>query len=358
MAEYSSLGRRFWRRRSPQERLLLCCARLDFSDAWRARACRVAAASRVDWPEVLRLAVLHQVTPLIYQSLAGCPDLVEQVPGEVIGGFRRALALNVQRKRELADALDAALDYFADRGIDVLLVKGTALDARIGDTPWHTVSQDVDILLRGTRGELPLEVKEHMVHLNRSRPPVDVHCERHSDLDMNGLLPIDYERVFAAATKISLRDRPAFLMSPEDELVCAGIQSFRKRFFRLKSLFDIHTLISRNPALSWDGVTERARSWRCAWIAYVALVATHVSLGCELPGALRRRLGVPFARAALLHALIARMSCRTLASLYLDRSVRGKRLSPGLLLPYASQPWGQLLRSIRIVSRQMRSRDR
>jgi hypothetical protein len=47
------------------------------------------------------------------------------------------------------------------------------------------------------------------------------------------------------------------------------------------------------------------------------------------------------------------MSFSSLETLYDDRTVRGTRLGKGLWLQYASQPLGQLWRSLRIVSKQM-----
>jgi len=60
--------------------LLLCCARTFFSEE-HARELSSLASGTVDWTEVLELAQLHGVLPLVHRNLArdaNTPDTVRQ----------------------------------------------------------------------------------------------------------------------------------------------------------------------------------------------------------------------------------------------------------------------------------------
>lgn len=339
-----------WRRRSPAEQMLLCCTRLEFDSKWQAAASNLAGA--VDWAEVLAIAVLHQVTPLVYRNLQTCPELSARVPAEVIAQFRQALVMNMQKKAELGDALRGALAFFGEMGIDLLLIKGTSLDVRLYKETWLTVSQDLDLVVLSKWSALTEEARQWIRDGNAATPLIDVQCEIHADLVMNGLLPLDFEAMLARAEPREVQGHRALLMCAEDELLCACIQSFRKRYFRLKSLCEIAEFVNRHPDLDWDALAHNATSERCAGILYVALLAASLSLGCELPEDLRSRLKVSRLRAAGLQFLIHRLSFSSLATLYVDRWVRGKQLGPSLMLPYASLGLGKAWQSLRIVSSQ------
>ena len=340
----------FWRRRSSAEQMLLCLTRLDFDSEWQAEALRLALS--VDWRQVLSTAVLHQVTPLVYRNLQACPDLAVSVPDEVVTKFRQALVLNMQKKTELGDALRRSLEFFGGRGIDLLLIKGTSLDVRLYGDPWLTVSQDLDLVVLSQWEDLPEDARQWVRDGNASTPLIDVQCESHADLVMNGLLPLDFKSMVGRAAPREVQGHRAMLMCPEDELLCACIQSFRKRYFRLKSLCELAEFVKQHPALDWAFFARNARKERCAGIAYVALLAASLSLDCQLPGDLRRLLKVSRPRAAALRFLIHRVSFSSLADLYVDRWVRGKQLGRSLMLPYASLGLGKAWRSLRIVSSQ------
>jgi hypothetical protein len=129
-------------------------------------------------------------------------------------------------------------------------------------------------------------------------------------------------------------------MAPEDLLISLCVNSCRKRFFRLKHLFDIAETTRRLP-LDWDRLTANVREDRCEGIVYAALLAASGTLGAEIPGVevdALDALGVPRSRAKLLRRLVAR---------HLRRG--SLAVAPTPWLPYASYRWGQALRSLRVA---------
>ncbi len=359
MLAFEKLRVAFWRERSAEERLLFCCARQDFDEVWQARACDIIEAEPIDWDKVLAISVLHQVAPLIYRNLQAKAELVRRVPGATLLRFRQALLLNIDNKKALATALRDSLAWFESLGVDVLLVKGTSLDVVLYEEAWFTVSQDLDLVLDADWDSFDGATQKRILEMNVARPLIDVHCHRHADLVMNGLLPLDFGRIIATARRCQVQGHPALLMRTEDELLCACIQSFRKRYFRLKSIVEVAELIERfgegaNHPLDWDAFLDRAVQEGCGGIVYAALVAAHVTHGCVLPEHLHERLRVGAVSKLLVHSLTRRLSCTSLEALYVDRFVRGKMLGRGLLLPYASIGLRKLGRSLRIVSSQLR----
>ena len=340
----------FWSRRSSAEQMLLCLTRLDFDDHWQADALRLALS--VDWNQVLSTAILHQVTPLVYRNLQACPDLAASAPDEVVTRFRQALVLNMQKKTELGEALRRSLEFFGGMGIDLLLIKGTSLDVRLYGDSWLTVSQDLDLVVLSQWEDLSEDARQWIRDGNASKPLIDVQCESHADLVMNGLLPLDFKAMVGRASPRQVDGHRGMLMCPEDELLCACIQSFRKRYFRLKSLCELAEFVKQHPDLDWSFFARNALEERCAGIAYVALTAASLSIGCDLPGDLRRILRVSRLRSAALRFLIHRVSFSSLADLYVDRWIRGKQLGRSLMLPYASLGLGKTWKSLRIVSSQ------
>ena len=124
-------------------------------------------------------------------------------------------------------------------------------------------------------------------------------------------------------------------MAPEDLLISLCINSCRKRFFRLKHLFDIAETVRRLD-LDWDRLAANAREDRCEGIVYTALHVASETLGCRIPDL--DPLQVPRPRVLLIRRLVA----RHLRHGSLDSP-------PPAWLPYASFRLEQALRSLRFA---------
>jgi hypothetical protein len=128
-------------------------------------------------------------------------------------------------------------------------------------------------------------------------------------------------------------------MTPEDLLIAAAIQACRKRYFRLKPLCDIASIIGKYPDLDWDSVRTRARRDRCDSILFTALLTTRLLVGCRLPDGFLCELRVNPARAALIRKLVGKLHRDfSLAQLFdrSDSTFFSRAFSWPLLLTYAS----------------------
>jgi hypothetical protein len=122
-------------------------------------------------------------------------------------------------------------------------------------------------------------------------------------------------------------------MGPEDLLISLCINACRKRFIRLKSLFDLAETVARTE-IDWTRLGLRARRSRCEGIVLAALLTARETVGCALPEGALVELGVRPGRARLLEILVAGARAE-------------RRLA--LLLSYASLRPEQAWRSLRVA---------
>ena len=174
----------------------------------------------------------------------------------------------------------------------------------------------------------------------------------HHDVVINGALPIDFQEIWDDTTRTKVGGQDVFLMSPEDLLMSVGINSCRKRFFRLKSLCDIAELINRYPGIKWEELATRARAYNCNNIVYTALRVTKMTLGCKLPPGLLDDLKVNPIRAKVIDRLVRHLSQHSsLDSLYpfSGTQVFGREVNLAVMLPYATYRGYQVGRKVKEI---------
>lgn len=307
-----------------EDRILFAVVRQDFLDVHRETV-ESAARAPVRWEELASTAERHGVAPIAGHNLRRCST---GMPVEVAGRLERAFFENVLVKAQEAERLAEAIRRLREAGYQVMLLKGAALDLLVYREPWVTTSKDADLLLRPER-----RLSEDERELRRALYRSGIECDLpgHHDLDMHGVLPVHYERIWAAARPVSYHGTEAWVMAPEDLLLSLCVGACRKRFFRLKALFDI--LETAKKGVDWDRFVLRAREDRCEGIACAALLAVSRTLGADVPAGALAGLGVSRARGAVIRKLVE----------------RGSLNAPSPVLPYASYHWSQAFRSARIA---------
>ena len=190
---------------SPEDLILFACARQDFTPA-HADAVQAICRQPVRWECVLASALEQSVAPLVFTNLLKTP-LEPALPAEVAGKFSRQLWENIAVKAKTAMVLAQVFERFPHE--DLLLVKSAALDRSVYDQPWYLWSFDVDLLFRRRRDQFDAAELAGLIAFlekaNRSIRPMDQHFEyeffAHHDLCLNGILPVDFERVWRGAPK-------------------------------------------------------------------------------------------------------------------------------------------------------------
>lgn len=322
---------------TPEDRILFLCARQDFLPEHRDAVQDLAQGREIRWELLTKTAARHGVLPIAGANLRQCnlalpPDLRERLE---IAVFESAAV----RERD-ADRLATALARLREVELAAMLLKGTALTLLVYREPWVATSHDVDLVLRPGPTWEKGKGEEKKVRKSLYTNGIECDLEQHHDVTMNGVLPVDFPRIWREARPVRFRGQEAWLPSPEDLLLSLCINACRKRYFRLKGLFDLAETVARLRDLDWERVAALAREGHAEGMVHAALVATRETVGCGLPPEVLGGLGVSPAKARLLERLIAEFVRR--GSL-VDRT--GERLA--MLLTYASFRPAEAWRSVR-----------
>lgn len=335
----------------PEDSLLFLCTRQEFGDDARDQAVEMCRSHPIDWEVVYTTAEAHGVAPLVHANLLKGATAGLVLPPATKDKFETSFFRNMLVKEKSAQHTAAALGRFNAADIDVMLIKGAALDVTVYDKPWYTAFDDVDLVIRCTEDEIR---EADVVAMVGPQEFLNLEFDyfEHHDVVMNGVLSVDFNRIWQDAVEIQFRGQRAFLMAPEDMLISLCINSCRKRFFRLKSLCDIAETVHKYRDLNWDTFVEKARDYDCAAIVYTALLAAQRTVGCALPDDVLDRLPVGRVRAVGVtflthylahHAPLASFSPR------LGRAVFGRHLALSLALPYTVYRPHQWRRKLRFL---------
>ncbi len=131
-------------RSRPEVDLLLSCARTQITSEISDRI-RVVVQKKLDWMALIRLAMRHEVMPLLYRSLQQvCPD---SVPENILGPLRARYEVQAAKAQRLAEELARILPLFEAHGIPAVPYKGPALAQRLyGDLSLREFG-DLDIMI-------------------------------------------------------------------------------------------------------------------------------------------------------------------------------------------------------------------
>jgi hypothetical protein len=331
---------------TPEERILCACTRQEFSAAHQTAVTSLCVTSPIRWNVLWQAATYHGVAPLVYVNLCNCAAARERIPTQVARAFQDCASSNGAIKMRRARILRDMLALCGSFGIHVLLLKGVAADAVVFKEPWYTQSGDVDVVTRQTEPEIPTSHVKILYSHYGSRDDFELEYGSHHDVNLGGALPVRFDRVWQDAVQSRFYGEPAFVMCPEDLLVCACINSCRRRFLRLKPSLEIAETVSGTPGLDWQKVARIAQQSDCAAMVYAALLAADRTVGCALPKSALDGLPVSSFRATVIRKLVGSLSPLALPALrsLLDRGPMKVAAWEGtrLLLPAVTYRWYQL----------------
>ena len=322
-----------------EDRILRLCARQGFLPAHQEAVADLCRRHAVDWDRLAGTAERHGVLPIVGANLRRCDRKVLRLPEETAGRLEMAIFENAAVRERDAERLAEGLARLRTVDLEAMLLKGTALTLSVYEEPWVVTSLDIDLSLRPGPGWEKDKGDERKIRKALYTHGVECDLEAHHDVTMNGVLPIDFERIWREALPVKFRGVDAWVMSPEDLLISLCINACRKRYFRLKALFDLNETLRRGGPFDWTRLAALARQGRCEGIVYTALVAARETLGAEVPPEALDALKLSPLRAALLRRLVA--AFLRVGSFH-GRAGRGA----ALLLTYASLRPAEAWRSV------------
>ncbi|NUO83284.1 nucleotidyltransferase family protein [candidate division KSB1 bacterium] len=105
-----------------EERILLCCARLD-PNAQSCAALEELLQGRVDWEGLLQRSIKQSMTPLLYRHLRSEATLWRRVPEVMRMQLQQIYHRNIQRNELLLAELDQLFATFNAADVPVMLMK-------------------------------------------------------------------------------------------------------------------------------------------------------------------------------------------------------------------------------------------
>lgn len=328
-----------------EDQLLFLSTRQNFLDQHKNEVIELVENHPIQWDTVYWAAEQHGVAPLLYMNLIYKNNMQLNIPPAVINQFKVHTFQQIVSQDKRAERLSNSIDFFQKYHMQVMLVKGIALENAVYDYPWYTVSKDIDIILDRKQESISAqELAEFRRHFHRSGIEFDFF--HHHDINMNGAVPVDFDRVWSDAKNINIYGHNVYVMSPEDLLISICINSCRKRYFRLKSLFDIAETTHKYKDLNWDEFVVKARAYDCSAIVYTALQISDITVGCSLPGDLLRSLRIGKRRARIIDSTTRYLLDNYALSAYpfSGPKIFGRQINISLILPYISYRGYQIWR--------------
>jgi Uncharacterised nucleotidyltransferase len=285
-----------------EDHILALCARQDFTPR-HLQTVEELCVGGIRWERLAAAAGRHGVLPIVGANLRRCDPARTGLPADLAARFEIAVLENAAVRERDADRLAAGLVRLLEVELEAMLLKGTALSLAVYEEPWVVTSQDIDLVLRPGPGWEKGKGEEKTVRRALYTNGVECDLETHHDVTMNGLLPVDFPRIWREARQVVFRGVPAWLMSPEDLLISLAVNCCRKHF-RLKGLFDVAETLRRGEPVDWQRLGILARQGHAEGIVHTALVMAREALGADLPEVALEALEVAPARAALLNVLL------------------------------------------------------
>ena len=331
-----------------EDQILYLCARQNFLSTHHQILQDICRREIICWDEIYTASEYHGVTPLVSVNLSKFDEPMLSIPVEIAEKFRLSAIHNIAMTGKRTDQMAKVYAFFENLSIDIMPIKGAAHEILVYEQPWYITANDLDLIIKLDPAKFK-ETDRWVLEDLKVDIPLEYDFMTHHDVTMNGVLPIDFHMIWGDARGIRYKEQQVYVMSPEDMLIAACINSCRKRYFRLKAMFDIAEITNKFPDMDWTELLRKAKAYQCNNIVYTALWATNGTIGCEAPASVYSDLNVNPFRAQIINRLIERQSSHPLTDPISEKRIFGRRASLSLVLPYASYRWDQTLKKIAYV---------
>lgn len=330
-----------------ENELLLLCSRQNFQPEHQQAVYELANTFEINWERVYSTAWRHQVIPLIYHNLSKCKPLT--ITPEVLAKFKADTQRLILSKLKQEQEIVKMLSYFNHKSVEVMLIKGAALNFTVYQDFFGYVMGDTDLILGNKREAVSeQEDREDIAFFQQLSTAMEWERFQHHDVNRNNTLPIDFTKIWSKAQATTFKGQKVMFMAPEDTLLALCINSCRKRFFRLKSLSDIAETIHYFKELDWTLFVENVKQYGCQHIVYTALLVTALTLKIDLPPGVLKQFNIGWLRATVISLVIKylykRVSLHSLSP-SAGKVILGKKINPTLILIFMACNWFQFFKA-------------
>jgi hypothetical protein len=316
---------------SLEARLLLLCCRAQRGAVVEAELDALLSQGP-DWAQLVELALLHGVTPLVERALS--PRGETLVPEAIRTALHEHTAVVRARNRELLAELEAIVAALDGRGIRALPFKGPVLSELAYGDALVRPPGDLDFLVDLAELERVREmlaargfVDEYVLRRGRAlspsqeawvrrsqcqqllvRPRDGMHVEPHWELVPSTLaVRGDLGGLWERARPVSVGGKPFPTLADEDLLLFLCVHGSKHEWTELRWVSDIAELVARRDRLDWAALLGRAQDQGSLRMLVIGLLLARDLLGAGLPApAAAAAAGDPTA-AALVRSVTRRL---------------------------------------------------
>jgi Uncharacterised nucleotidyltransferase len=296
---------------TPEQELLLYCARSQFSDSYSHRV-KQLAENGLNWKTIIDLSETHKLTQFLYQNLkTGCPEVV---PVEVMLQLQKIYNTQVQFILYLTGELVSLVKDFSAKDIAILPYKGPVLATQVYGNLALRPYIDLDILVqiddiprakrllleKGyliTWPELPLSEPQEKAHILTKYNYQFIHRDRQIVLELHWGVSPNYfsfppnpEWLWQDLKTVTLAGTPMLAFSIEKLLLILCVHGGNHLWDRVGWIGDISEMIARYPDLSWDSVLTEASRFGIRRMVLTGLSLAHDLLDAVLPDEIRKKV--------------------------------------------------------------------
>ena len=292
----------------PEQQVLCLAARTMLDDRAREQLAATVATG-IDWERLWALAHLHEVVPLLSETVPLAAN--DAVPTDWRARVVKRRHVTLGANARLAEVLLSTLAAFKAAGIDAMPVKGLVVAEQLyGDIAARPCA-DLDVLVRPAdlpaarevlRGEgfaqRPVPRYKALVHQfhdpawQRVQGPDHIRLELHWALWADSARRMGTDGLWDRAVDATLLGQPIRILSPEDTLLHLSIHRTRSAL-RLRWVVDVAELLRRHGAtLDWSAYEERATQAGGRTASAVVLALARDLLDAPVPADVMARLEV------------------------------------------------------------------
>jgi hypothetical protein len=280
--------------------LLCACSRKQISPE-NSVVIRETVRNGVNWLALIRLAMQHDVMPLLYRNLEQLgPNFV---PANILAALRTRHSERAVEANRRAEELVSLLGTVAEHGAKAVPYKGPALAQQLyGDVtlrefgdldvmiPQSEVRKVHDLVLTlGYQFAHLQDIGEFSEHLRIGRELQFYHPTRKVQLELhwhfaNRLARInrDPEQFLDRLEPLSILGREVASLSLENYFLVLSIHATKHRWRQLKLICDIAEILQRDD-IDWHYVVSQARCLRLKRMLSVGVLLANDLLGANVP---------------------------------------------------------------------------
>jgi hypothetical protein len=256
----------------------------------------------LDWRTFWNLAHRHEVQPMVWAFLRSRPGCRSAVPADLQQVAERRYFATAVRNRNRSIELGKVLTILERAEVDVLPVKGVALDELVYGSAAPRTFDDLDVLVRradleraraalaelGYRGRPVPRFEEvdhrfHDVQLFRAIGGSQQCLEVHWDLWPSSRFDSIVDDLWQRARRERVAGVETRVLSDEDTLLHLAVHRTSSAL-RLRFVCDVAELVRRRQGtIDWDALEQRATSIQARVALHMVLSLARELLGAPVP---------------------------------------------------------------------------